>query len=257
MSLHCDSVSLFRANKQLVHQVSIRVNAGELIGLIGPNGAGKSSLMSLCAALIKPDAGQIFLHDKLLSEWTANERARQLAWVAQSAPINWPLTVERIISLGRLPHLGSWHQPSAADQQAIDNAIEATDCGMLRTQTATTLSGGERTRMLLARALATEPTVLLADEPVAALDLGHQLQTMDVLREFANGDKSCLVVLHDLSLAARYCDRLYLMRDAAIIAEGTPADVLVEDNIRLAYDVRVASGATPVPWYVPYERIIR
>lgn len=248
--LQASDISVVRAGRRLVDNVSLQAGAGELVGLIGPNGAGKSTLLDVLAALVTPDTGAVTLNDQLIARIPASERGRLLAWVAQSGPVNWPLTVERIVTLGRRPHLGNWQQPSATDRQAIDAAIAATDCEHLRAQDATTLSGGERTRMLLARALAGEPQVLLADEPVAALDLKHQLQTMEVLRGFAREERSCLVVLHDLALAARYCDRLYLMHQGALVAQGTPAEVLTDNNLRRVYEVEVESGHGAVPWLV-------
>ena len=132
-----------------------------------------------------------------------------------------------------------------------DRAIIDTDCAGIRHQDATTLSGGERTRLLLARALAAQPDVLLADEPVAALDLKHQLKAMHVLENFSSADRTCLVVLHDLSLAARFCNRLYLIHEGAIVAEGTPATVLTESNLKTVYGVEVQMGGSDHPWIVP------
>lgn len=255
MELSADKVSLIRANRRLVSNVQLHVQAGELIGLIGPNGAGKSTLLSMLAGLVIPDEGSVYLDKTRLDTIDVQSRSRAIAWVEQSGPVNWPLTVERIVTLGRRPHLSSWHKPTERDKTAIEHAITATDCQTLRHQDATTLSGGERTRMLLARALACEPTILLADEPVAALDLGHQLQTMELLRSFATGSHSCVVVLHDLSLAARYCDRLYLMNQGSIHADGAPTSVLSDAHLESVYGVKVMSGGTDVPWIVPVRQI--
>ncbi len=248
--LQAQGIHISRGGRKLINDVSLDLSAGKLVGLIGPNGAGTSTLLDVPAGLVRADAGSVSLHNKDLHRIAASERGRVLAWVAQSGPVNWPLTVERIVTLGRRPHLGTWQQPSGEDKRAIDAAIAATDCEHLRRQDATTLSGGERTRMLLARALAGEPKVLLADEPIAALDLKHQLQTMDVLRRFAADDRACLVVLHDLSLAARYCDSLYLMHEGSIVAQGAPAEVLTEHHLRSVYEVEVESGQGQVPWLV-------
>jgi len=253
--LRCDDVSFIRAGRALVDKVSLELSAGELVGLVGPNGAGKSTLLNLLAGLAATDAGSVTLDNKNINKINARQKSQLLAWVAQSGPVNWPLTVERIIALGRRPHLSTWQRLSKADEQAIEYAIAATDCEALRQQDATTLSGGERTRMLLARALAAEPTVLLADEPIAALDLRHQLQTMQLLRSFASVDKTCLVVLHDLSLASRYCDRLYLMHEGAIVAQGKPAEVLSDENFSRVYGVEVVSGGEEVPYIVPLREL--
>ena len=259
--LQCTDISLVRSERALVNNVSLALNAGELVGLVGPNGAGKSTLLNLLAGLVATDSGSVTLTNKDIRKISAQEKSQLLAWVAQSGPVNWPLTVERIVALGRRPHLSSWQRLSGADKDAIESAIMATDCEALRHQDATTLSGGERTRMLLARALATEPTVLLADEPIAALDLKHQLQTMQLLRAFASTGtgtskgKTCLVVLHDLSLASRFCDRLYLMHEGAIEAQGKPAEVLSHENFRKVYGVEVVTGGDDVPYIVPLREL--
>lgn len=253
--LQAQSVSLSRSGRCLVKDVSLDLAQGELVGLVGPNGAGKSTLLNLLAGLVSSDKGQVLLEQKNIHSVSVAKRSQTLAWVAQSGPVNWPLTVERVIALGRRPHLTGWQRLSTSDQLAIDGAISATDCQALRFQDATTLSGGERTRMLLARALAAEPRVLLADEPVAALDLKHQLQTMQLLRAFATEQKSCLVVLHDLSLASRFCDRLYLMHEGRMVAEGQSAEVLSQSNLQTVYGVEVTSGVDGVPYIVPLRVI--
>ena len=253
--LQGEGVSLIRSDRKLVNHVSLDLAAGELVGLIGPNGAGKSSLLNLLAGLVACDEGSVQLNNKNIAQIPLQQKSRLLAWVAQSGPVNWPLSVERLVALGRRPHLSAWQRLSVADKTAIDNAITATDCDAIRTQDATTLSGGERTRMLLARAMAAEPRVLLADEPIAALDLKHQLQTMQLLRKFSTGDNACLVVLHDLSMASRFCDRLYLMHDAVIVADGIPADVLSHENVRTVYGVEVVSGGGDIPYIVPVREL--
>ena len=253
--LQGEGVSLIRSDRKLVNQVSLDLAAGELVGLIGPNGAGKSSLLNLLAGLVACDEGSVQLNNKNIAQIPLQQKSRLLAWVAQSGPVNWPLSVERLVALGRRPHLSAWQRLSAADKIAIDHAIRATDCDAIRTQDATTLSGGERTRMLLARAMAAEPRVLLADEPIAALDLKHQLQTMQLLRKFSTGDNACLVVLHDLSMASRFCDRLYLMHEGVIVADGIPADVLSHENVRTVYGVEVVSGGGDIPYIVPVREL--
>ena len=249
--LRSDKVSCIRSRRALVNEVSLTVHAAELVGLVGPNGAGKSTLLNLLAGLDECHSGSVTLNQRDINKISIAERSRLLAWVAQSGPVNWPLTVERVVSLGRRPHLTAWQKLSADDQATIDNAIAVTDCESLRLQDATTLSGGERTRMLLARALAADPQILLADEPIAALDLKHQLQTMHLLRDFTTDEKGCLVVLHDLSLASRFCDRLYLMHEGKIVSEGEPAAVLSRENLRQVYGVEVATGDGEVPYIVP------
>lgn len=251
MMLQARDVVVEKVGRRIVDDVSLSVGAGELVGLIGPNGAGKSTLLDILAGLSVPSRGEVLIDDRLIQRLSSSDRSRRIAWLEQSGPINWPLPVERLVALGRRPHLGRWQQMQANDVQAIDAALEKTGCLHLRDQDATTLSGGERARVLLARALASDPTILLADEPVASLDIGYQLQTMSLLRDFADSDRACLVILHDLSLASRFCDRLYLMNKGKLIASGPPDVVLSDQNLQSVYSVRVERGTSDSRWIVP------
>lgn len=253
--LTANNVVIKKSDKVLVNDVSISVNHGELIGLIGPNGAGKSTLLSALAGIDLPTSGSIYLGDDLLRDISTKERATRIGWLEQLGTVHWPVSVERLVMLGRIPHLPAWGKPKQEDIDAVEHAIEVADCMNIRHQIVTTLSGGERSRVLLARALAADPKLLFADEPVSALDLGHQLQTMQLLRDFARGERAAVVVLHDLSLAARYCDRLYLMHQGEITAQGEVAAVLSNSNLEKVYGVSVISGCEQVPWIVPLERL--
>lgn len=254
MRLNAESVSYRIDDAHILSDVPVHVSAGELIGLIGPNGAGKSTLLSILAGLTNPTSGVVELDGNSLKNISVTERARTLGWLEQIGQINWPISVRRLISLGRFPHQQAWQETTEEDNAAINHAMLRTDSQHLADRDATTLSGGERARVLLARALAAEPSILLTDEPVSALDLGHQLQTMELLRNFANGEQAAVVVLHDLSLAARYCDRLLLLDQGTLIAEGNAATVLSNDNIRQVYGVEVKAGCDEIPWIVPHIR---
>jgi len=253
--LSATDIRFQRERRTLLDQVSLNLQRGELVGLVGPNGAGKSTLLQILSGLLPHQQGSVLLQDKPLMDYPLRKRSRLIAWVEQQGLINWPLTVERLVSLGRLPHLPGWQRPQASDAAAIERALQASDLQDLRQRDATTLSGGERTRVLMARALAAEPKILLADEPVAALDPGHQLQTMDLLREFAQGEQACIVVLHELSLAARYCDRLYLLHEGRLAASGRVAEVLSPTHLRDVYGVECLVGCEGVPWIVPLRRV--
>jgi iron complex transport system ATP-binding protein len=248
-------VSISRADNLIVNNVSMQVFAGELVGLIGPNGAGKSTLLAALAGIDHDVAGSIELDGRALGSLSHAERAMHLSWVEQLGTVHWPVTVERLVMLGRIPHLPAWGRTDQQDQQAVEHALIASDCDTLRKRKVTTLSGGERSRVLLARALAADPSLLFADEPISTLDLGHQLQTMQLLRDFANGFRAAVVVLHDLSLAARYCDRLYLMHNGEMAAAGSVAAVLSPANLATVYGVTVISGCEAVPWIIPLERL--
>lgn len=253
--ISCQNATVKLGKKTVVKDASLQVSAGELVGLIGPNGAGKSTLLAALAGVHSPGTGSVQLQGQALLEYPPEQRARALAWLAQSGPINWPLTVERLVALGRTPHRSSWQQASSEDETVIERVLAETDCQTLRDRIANTLSGGERARVLLARALAGEPTVLLADEPIAALDFSHQLQTMELLRNFACDHRGCLVVLHDLSLAARYCDRLILMNKGQVVRTGVPQDVLSKDTLRTIYEVEAEITLGEYPSVLAKHRV--
>lgn len=237
--LSASNISVERSGSQLLNAVDIDVKAGELVGLIGPNGAGKSTLLSVLAGLDTPNTGAVQWLDAPLSQLSDRQRAQQIGWMEQLSAPHWPVSVEHLVMLGRLPYLTRWQSPTESDHANVEAALEATDCVALRERRVNTLSGGELTRVMLARVLATEPQLLFADEPIAALDIGHQLQTLDVLRAFATSERGCLVVLHDLSLASRYCDRLVLLNDGRCVASGVAKDVLTEQIVRDVYGVEV------------------
>ena len=223
----------------ILNDIDLTLSSGEMLGLVGPNGAGKSTLLKLLAGLMRADRGTILLDGQLLEALPPNRRARAIAYLAQGGGVHWPITVERVVALGRLPHLGAWQSPGEQDQLVVEQMLQRTGLQALAQRRFPTLSGGEQARVLLARALAVEPQVLLADEPVAALDLGHQLEVMTLLREHCDQGGAAVVVLHDLRLAAHYCDRLQLLYRGATLATGAVDAVLTREHLEHAYGVRI------------------
>lgn len=241
-SLHARAIDFNCDASAILQQVDVSIHAGEFVGLIGPNGAGKSSLLRIMAGLLSPSAGTIELvvHPKmpqLLRTIPAQERAQLLAYLPQHEIPAWPLQVEHLVGLGRAP----WHKPmsgkSAQDRQAIERALTLTELTTLRRRTVTTLSGGELQRALLARVFAGEPNIILADEPIAALDPYHQLHMMELLAEHAQQGGSVFAALHDLSMAARFCSRLILLHHGKVVAEGSPIAVLTTENLAQVYGI--------------------
>lgn len=239
-SLTAKDISLgHRKGENLLQAVSFAVQPGELVGLVGANGAGKSSLMSVLAGLRSPREGEILLHGEPLAKIDKRERAQKLAYLPQSRLVHWPIKVRDLVALGRLPYLRPFAKPTATDREAIDRALAMTDTAQFADRQADTLSGGELARVLLARALAQTPTVLLADEPTAALDPAYQFRILNLLRRAVGQGIAVVAVLHDLALAARYCDRLILLHQGGIHKAGRPADVLTEETVETVYGVRV------------------
>jgi iron complex transport system ATP-binding protein len=236
MTLRARALTLSLDERQLLSDVDLDCKPGEVLGLVGPNGAGKSTLLKLLAGLVPPSAGTIALGDTPLSALSANARARAIAYLPQEGEIAWPIGVEALVALGRLPH-----SDNNADE-LVRRALGRIDGLHLRSRRADKLSAGERARVLLARAFAVEAPVLLADEPAAALDPFHQLQVMAALKAEAGMGRAVLVVLHDLTLAARFCDRLALLDKGKLIAADAPALVLTEERLDKVFGISAHAG---------------
>ncbi|MBB6253896.1 ABC transporter ATP-binding protein [Nitrospirillum iridis] len=257
--LEAHDIRLVLDGRPVLDGVSLSLRAGEVCGLIGPNGAGKSSLMRILAGLRRPDGGTVTLDGRPLPTPPDGATARRLAYLAQDRDIHWPLTVAAVVALGRLPHRGPFRDNGARDSAAVERALTAADCAHLRDRVATTLSGGERARVLLARVLAGEPDILLADEPAASLDPLHQVQVMALLRRLAHDGRkggsdgrAVLTVLHDLNAAAAWCDRVVMLHAGRVVADGPPHAVLEPDLLRTIYGVGIARGMVDgQPVFVP------
>ncbi len=235
--LAATGLTVSAAGLALLENVNVQLHAGEVLGIIGPNGAGKSTLLKVLAGVQAPDAGKILLLNKPLHTTTPLERARLLGYLEQRPFVHWPLTVAQVAGLARLAHddFGS-----AGAQRLIDAALDATDTTGLRARTFQTLSEGEKMRAHLARVLAGAPRVILADEPIAALDPWHQLQVLELLRTEAARGKAVAVVLHDLQLAARFCDRLLLLDGGHAIVCGTPREVLSAETLAAIWRIEAS-----------------
>ncbi|MDG4577367.1 MAG: ABC transporter ATP-binding protein [Defluviicoccus sp.] len=255
MTLSARGLTVTLGGRPILDGIDLSVPAGAVTGLIGPNGAGKTTLLRALASVLSIAAGVITLDERPLADWPRRDRARIIAYLPQGAPCFWPVDVRRIVALGRLPHLAPWRPPAAADEAAIEDALVATDVLHLALRNVLTLSGGERARVMLARALAVRPRVLLADEPVAGLDPEHQLLVMALLREQAAEGVAVVVTLHDLTLAARFCDRLVALDHGRIAAEGPPEAVLTSPILASVFAVRAEHGhrggqSFVIPWDV-------
>ena len=238
--------------------VSLAVGAGEIVGVIGPNGSGKTTLVRLLAGVLRPRAGHVTLGGVRLATLGRRDVARQLAVVPQDSALEFPFTALEVVLMGRAPHLPPLAFPRARDLEIARAAMARMEVAAVEDRALLQLSGGERQRVLLARALAQEPRVLLLDEPTTHLDLRHQTGIYDSLRALARDrGVAVLSVLHDLNLAALYCDRLVLLAGGRVVTTGAPAQVLVEPLLARAYGVAVHVGtnaATGTPIVLPLPR---
>lgn len=246
VTLRCEGLSVHERGHRLVTGASFSLQSGELIAVLGPNGAGKTSLLRGALGLHRDTEGQALLGDQPVAQLATAARARQLSYLPQLRPLAWPTPVRDIVALGRFAHGAALGRLSAADREAVERAMVACDLGDLARRPAHQLSGGELARVHFARALAAEAPLLVADEPVAALDPHHQFKIMTLIKNYVAQGGGAMVVLHDVSLAAQFADRLLWMNRGAIVAAGPPAQTLSEARLAEVYRVRARIDGTRV-----------
>ena len=222
--------------RAVLDHVAVTFRAGEVTAVVGPNGAGKSTLLSCLAGLRRPDLGGVSLDGRSIAALDDRERARRIGYLPQTPEIAWRLDVHTFVRLGRTAHRGLFGE-SPNDAEAVDRALDSTQMTAFAERDVTSLSGGERARALIARALAGEPAWLLADEPLTGLDLGHQLDAAQLLRRVAASGVGVVATLHDLAFAARAADRIMVLADGRVLADGPPSEALTPDVLATAYAV--------------------
>jgi iron complex transport system ATP-binding protein len=241
-TLNARGVGVRLGARRVLRGIDLSVTSGEIVAVIGANGAGKSTLLKAMSGLIAPDDGVVTLGGQPLAELDARALGREIAYLPQERAVHWPLTVRRLVALGRLPFRSRVAAPSLEDRDAIEEAMAAMDVTAFADRAVTELSGGERARVLLARALAQRPRFLVADEPTTGLDPAHGLTLFAQFVRMAAEGRAVVVALHDLSLAARYCDRALLLKDGTTLALGTARAVLTPQHLAQAYGVRATVG---------------
>jgi iron complex transport system ATP-binding protein len=235
-SLAAEGLVVRLGGRTVVDGVSLSFRLGEVSAIVGPNGAGKSTLLSCLAGLRRPDAGEVRLDGVPIAALASRQRARRIGYLPQVPEIAWRLDVHTFVRLGRTAHRGVFGE-DPGDCEAVNRALEATRMMEFSRRDVTTLSGGERARALIARALAGEPAWLLADEPLTGLDLSHQIDAGDLLRLVSARGVGVVVSLHDLAFAARVADRIVLIADGRVLADGPPAEALPPPMLARAYGV--------------------
>ncbi|MGB3167167.1 MAG: ABC transporter ATP-binding protein [Alteraurantiacibacter sp.] len=230
MILAAHTLSINAGEKRILDRIDCALMPGDITAICGPNGAGKSTLLSVLANLVNPEEGSVTLADRKISEMHPLTRARNIGYLPQSTEIAWDVSVRNLVALGRLPHRDR-------GEGEIRQALGICDLDEFADRTISTLSGGEKARALLARVLAGQPQWVLADEPLAALDLAHQLAMLRVLRSEAEAGSGVVIVLHDLALAMNHADRVLVLDKGRLVADGAPEEALAESVIADVWEV--------------------
>ena len=234
MEIRASDVQAVLGGSQILRGVDLRAERGELVGVIGPNGSGKSTLLKCIYRVLKPTGGAVWLDGRALSDYSYKESARQVAVVAQHNYYNFDFSVRDVVMMGRSPHKRALERDNARDHQMVARALETVGMADFAQRSFATLSGGEQQRVILARALAQDTPCLILDEPTNHLDIKYQLQLMDIVKGL---DRTVIAAIHDLNIAAMYCDRLYAVKEGRVVASGRPEEVLTPELIRAVYEV--------------------
>lgn len=252
MSLRAEAASVRLGSRLVVERLSIEVKPGELVAVAGANGAGKSTTLKLLAGLIAPEAGGVALDGKPLAEFGGPELGRRIAYLPQDRTVHWALKSERVVALGRLPHRSFAAGENEKDRAAIASAMARMDVVEFKDRPVAKLSGGERARVLVARALAQEAEYLITDEPAAGLDPAHSLALFEELARLARDGHGILTALHDLSFAARFATRVVLLKGGVCLADGPPARILSKENLAAAFGIdAIVSDISGIPVVLP------
>ncbi len=239
------SVGYYR--EEIIKGLSLEIKEGDFLGLIGPNGSGKTTLLRAATRVLSPYKGNIYFKDKNILHINLKEFCRSVAFVSQDIGVNFTFSVWEMVLMGRIPYLNRLQFESQKDINAAEIALTKTDTQNLKQKFMDELSAGERQRVIIARALAQEPVLLFLDEPTAHLDIGHQIQVMDMLKKLNRENNLTIVmVLHDLNLASAYCNRIALLNSGTIFKEGSPEEVLTYQNIEAVYNTLVLVNENPL-----------
>lgn len=234
MEIRTDALHAMLGGTEILHGIDFTAGDRSLVGVIGPNGSGKSTLLKCIYLVLKPSEGAVFVDGQPLSEYRVRDSAKKIAVLAQHNFYNFEFTVQDVVLMGRAPHKRALERDSAADFKIVHEAMERVGVAPLRDRLFSTLSGGEQQRVLLARALAQQTPCLILDEPTNHLDIKYQLELLDLVRSL---DRTVIAAIHDLNIAAMYCDTIFVMQSGRIVAAGAPRDVLTRSLIRSVYEV--------------------
>ena len=244
--IRLENVGVELGETTVLDGVSMSVESGQFLALVGPNGAGKTTLLRTANGLLSPSRGTVTVDGRAVSELSAREVGRLVATVPQETTLAFDFDVSEVVAMGRTPHRSRFSTATDADRAAVESALDRTETAQFADRPVSELSGGERQRVVLARALAQETPVLLLDEPTASLDINHQVRTLSLARDLADEEKTVVAAIHDLDLAARFCDSVALLSEGELLATGRPEDVLDAERLEAAFGVRTAVGTDAV-----------
>jgi iron complex transport system ATP-binding protein len=249
-ALEFEAVAVQLGDRRILDGVDLKVPKGAVVSLAGKNGAGKTTLLRIASRVLRPAAGEVRVAGIPIDQFSRRDLAKQIAVVPQDASVTFPFSAIEVVLMGRSPHLGTLGFESRADIELAHQIMARIGIEDLADRSILDLSGGERQLVMIARALTQEPQVLLLDEPTAHLDLAHRVAVLDLIKEFAQGERSALVVSHDLSLSARSCDQLALLAEGRVLSSGPPLEVLTAENLQrtfgIAADIILAPDGSPL-----------
>ncbi len=244
--IRAQKINFSYAEKKVIEDISFAVDKGQMTAIIGPNGSGKTTLLKVINGSLLPDSGEIYVGEKSTSQYKRKEIARKVAIVPQETSAVFPFYVEEIVLMGRFPHLGNYRFENKEDYKIVHEAMEKTDTLDFARRRFNELSAGERQRVLIARALAQKPEILLLDESTAFLDLKHQLRFLKLLKQLNRDDGLTIVfVTHDINLAAQHADKIILLYSGKVYAIGNPAEVISARNMKEVYEVDTLVDENP------------
>jgi iron complex transport system ATP-binding protein len=244
--IELDDVTVALGGNPVLRDVTLMIEQGTFLAVVGPNGAGKTTLLRAVNGLLEPRSGEVRVDGTSVVDLSARELARRVATVPQETSLGFDFDARSIVEMGRTPHRTRLRGAATADEVAVEQALERTNIRSLAHRPVGELSGGERQRVLLARAVAQETPVLVLDEPTASLDINHQLATLSLAQELVREGHTAVAAIHDLDLAARFCDQMALLTDGEIVAVGAPDEVLTSERLAEAYGVPTEVTVNPV-----------
>ncbi|WP_254764025.1 heme ABC transporter ATP-binding protein [Natrinema marinum] len=231
---------------EVLENISLTVDPGEFVGLVGPNGAGKTTLLRLISGALEPDSGTVTIDDVDVHGVSSRRSSRLVSVVPQDTTLSFSFPVRDVVEMGRHPHRSRFSSATTEDREAVENALERTQIAELADRAIDEVSGGQRQRVVLARAIAQSTPVMLLDEPTASLDVNHQVETLELVRELVDEGRTVVAAIHDLDLAARYCDRLVMLSDGRIAEDGAPSTVLTSETLADSFDANAVVTPNPV-----------